>query len=211
MISLGPGSAGPESRTVWYMVYRVRNAGRHSAPVPKKDEFGHDEIQLRQANLPLRFFPSFYLRDHESGVEWHDQVIPEALARIHAVEIRDPKIPLYDAVRISSVEIPVSSEATDRSVWGVAMWEGVDRRADFISVFVQGLSNAYRWDPTAAESEQLIFKTLQVNFWRPGDPIDEHVGEFRRGLPSFTSDALQRVLRIYHLSEPHDFVWTYRP
>lgn len=206
------GATGQNStHAVWYLVYRVSNPGRHLAPIPEKDEYGHDAYELKLANAPLRFFPTFRLRDQERGVEWMDRILPEAVARIHAIEIRDPRVPLYDSVQISQRTLEVNSQAMDRGLWGVATWQGVDSRSDFLSVFVQGLSNAYRWEPTGEKGPRnLTFKTLQLNFWRPGDPVDEHVGEFRNGLPSFTEDQLAKVLRLYQLHDPADFLWIYR-
>ena len=186
--------SGGNARQVWYLVYRVRNTGGHAAPVPEKDEYGHDRYELRRANIKLRLFPTMRLRDHETGRELLDQVIPDATPTIHASEIRDPAIPLYDSVQITRVPLELSSDAVDRGVWGVATWEGVDRRADFLSVYVQGLTNAFRWDPTAEGQRQLTYKTVQLNFWRPGDDVDEHVGEFHNGLPGFSGPALKRAL-----------------
>ena len=74
--------------------------------------------------------------------------------------------------------IPVSTPEDDRSVWGVVTWEDVDPRIDFFTVDVKGLSSAYRWeDPEGAfkagdkpaTGRKLTQKTLQLNFWRPGD------------------------------------------
>ena len=86
---------------------------------------------------------------------------------------------------------------------------------------MQGVSNAYRWeDPKGAHTEgdppgtgrQYEFKTLKINFWRPGDTVDEHVREFRLGLP-LTQDQseLKRLMGIYRVQSPEKYGWTYQP
>ena len=60
---------------------------------------------------------------------------------------------------------------------------------DHFSIYVQGLTNAYRWDrPGRSVSERgsrrapagnFYAKTLILNFWRPGDKEIEHEGEIR--------------------------------
>jgi hypothetical protein len=160
----------------------------------------------------LRFFPTFVLRDHEHKLSYLDQILPAAVARIHAIELRDPQVPLYDSVTISQVPIEVSSHEVDRSVWGVATWVDVDRRADFLSVYVQGLSNGYRWEDTADAGREYLFKTLQLNYWRPGDALHEHQDEFRVGLPTFQEGPeLEKALQLYGMDQRRDYAWVYRP
>jgi hypothetical protein len=86
-----------------------------------------------------------------------------------------------------AMEIPVG-----QTVWGVATWEEIDPRIDRISIYVQGLTNVYRWKDDPAkyrpgappeEYRKVALKTLKLNFWRPGDEIDPHEGELRRGYP----------------------------
>ena len=78
------------------------------------------------------------------------------------------------------------------TLWGVATWEGIDPRIDRFSVYVNGLTNAYRWEdaPGAYEpgdpigkGRTWVRKTLKLNFWRPGDEYYEHEKEFRYGIP----------------------------
>ena len=57
---------------------------------------------------------------------------------------------------------------------------------------IEGLTNAYRWeDPEGAWNDgdppgtgrTFTTKTLQLNFWRPGDEFDPHEDEIRFGIP----------------------------
>ena len=88
--------------------------------------------------------------------------------------------------------IPVSSQRAGRGVWGVATWTDVDPRIDFFSVFVGGLTNAYRWEDTPGayrpgdfpgKGREFVRKMLQLNFWRPGDELLQSEREFRYGVP----------------------------
>src|SRR5205085_7594876 len=65
-------------------------------------------------------------------------------------------------------------------------------RVDFFSVYVQGLTNAYRWvDPpegfkkgdSPGTGRVLLQKTLMLNFWRPGDEYVEDQRIIRYGIP----------------------------
>ncbi len=200
--------AGQPQR-VLYLVFRIRNLGNGVKPITKD---GGRSFELEQYEQPLRFFPRFILRDHEHDLNYLDRVIPEAVASIQRSELRDPRVPLYDTVSISDLSIPVSTTAVDHSTWGVATWTGVDRRADFISVYVQGLTNAYRWDDPPQGDRQYFFKTLQLNYWRAGDAVYEHSDEFRVGLPTFPAGPeLDRALKLYGVQQRNDYTWVYRP
>lgn len=200
--------AGQPQR-VLYLVYRLRNTGNSVKPVSKD---GGRSFELEQFDQPLRFFPRFVLRDHEHDLNYLDTVIPEAVPTIQRSELRDPRVPLYDSISISDLSIPVSTEAIEQSVWGVATWTNVDRRADFISIYVQGLTNAYRWQDSEQGNRQYYFKTLQLNFWRAGDDVYEHSEEFRVGLPTFPEGPeLDRALKLYGVDQRTDYTWVFRP
>ncbi|MCA9199649.1 MAG: hypothetical protein KDA87_19040 [Planctomycetales bacterium] len=208
------------TKKVWYLMYYVRNSGNHLRPSPQEDERGHTTFTTETVKMEIRFFPNFVLESHEFGKAYLDSVIPGAVERIRRRE--DPSLRLYDSISISSVPIKVSSEGTDNRVWGVATWDDVDPRTDFFSVYVRGLTNAYRWqDPEdfqpgdePGEGREFTYKTLQLNFWRPGDAINPDEMEFRYGLPTVSQLPPNRdqdeVLKIYRLPERVDYRWVYR-
>ncbi len=223
MISVDlPGRDGSvASRQVWYLVYYVKNNGRQLNPAPQKDAQGNEIFTTERVDHTVRFFPSFIIQCHDVGQAYLDQVLPLAVERIRMRE--DPRHALYNSVSISDISIPVSTASEDHSVWGVATWVGVDPRSDFFSLYVQGLTNAYRWqDPENAfqpgdppgTGRRLSFKTLQLNFWRPGDAINPEEREFRFGVPNKAqlppSKTEDEVLRIYGLQERVDYQWVYR-
>ena len=207
-----------QRKLVWYLVYRVKNNGYHLRPAPQKDDFGNETYGPSHVNHTIRFFPQFLLKDHERDVVHLDQIIPAAMRPIQDKE--DPGDRLQNSVSISSQDIHVSTDRLDRSVWGVATWTGVDPRADFLSIFVKGLTNAYRFE----ERPELVrkgsppgvgrkywSKTLQLNFWRRGDAINPHEKEIRYGVPG-TSDPIpeQTIFRLYDIQKRLDYQWVYR-
>jgi hypothetical protein len=213
-----------ESKRVWYLVYRVRNTGFHIRPAAKPDQFGHDMYTIEMVNHTIRFFPRLVLECFDQQKAYTDRVIPLAVEKIQSIE--DPGAKLHNSVEISEIDVAVSTEEEDHSVWGVATWVGVDPRTDFFGVFVQRLTNAYRWeDPEGAlgvgdppgTGRIYEFKTLQLNFWRPGDSVREHQGEIRFGMPSIEDVQGRKVttesdlLKLYRVSEPRQHLWVFRP
>ena len=55
------------------------------------------------------------------------------------------------------------------------------------------------------------FKTLRLNFWRPGDSVLEHEDEVRYGIPVEQDPDLQaEILKKYGQTERLDHMWLYR-
>lgn len=229
-----------QRQLVWYMVYRVRNLGKHITPVQEVEEVKlasgetsdvhinykrgtTDEIEfLGRKSTDLRFFPHFVLASTEYDKEYFDRVIPAALEPIRAREFpgrTDQK--LFDSLSISEVPIKLSTDKEDNGVWGVVTWTDVDPRIDYFVVYVQGLTNAYRFDDPAGAfkagnlpgtGRKLTKKTLQLNFWRPGDTVDPNEEEVRYGSRTDADPAEQaKILAEYGIDKPIDHLWVYRP
>ena len=129
----------------------------------------------------IRLFPSFVLQasivDPNTGSvvrkEYLDRLMPYVTKQIQ--ESEDPAIKLFNTVELSSKPLYRKGDekfAVGREVWGVAVWEDVHPRADYVSIQIQGLTNAFEVEQ-GQESKDFAFKTLQLNFYRPGDSIDE--------------------------------------
>ena len=202
---------------VWYMVYYVRNPGQHLSPTPEPNAFQANEFQVKPRDHVVRFLPTFVLQAHDVKKAYLDQVLPTVVEQIRARE--DPAIRFHHSVDISKVRL-LPSDETER-VWGVATWIDVDPRIDFFSVYVQGLTNAYRWQdlPGAAvqpgappdATRRIRQKTLQINFYRPGDTEHEHESEIFVGAPTNEDPALQKdMLQRYDLEAPLEYQWIYR-
>lgn len=144
-------------KQLWYLLYSVRNPGPDS----------------------VEFRPQFSLEGRDIKRTYPDSLLQVAIPEIRLRE--DPRRALANTVEMAQ-EIPSSADGIDRSVWGVAIWEDVDPRTDLFSIYVGGLTNAYRWrdEPGGRVVER---KVLELNFWRPGDDVDGHEDEIRIGAP----------------------------
>jgi hypothetical protein len=183
-----------ERKLIWYLVYAVRNTGQSLTPAEQAD--GTYSTVSGQGG-PVQFLPSFVLeaqdRDAAGGrlyKAYLDRIIPAAMPAIHDREARNRT--LLNSAQMADEMIPLSADQSDGRVWGVATWEDVDPRIDFFSVYVGGLTNAYRWiDPPGeyqpgqppGTGRRFVRKTLQLNFWRPGDEHFQDEGEIRYGVP----------------------------
>ena len=181
-----------------------------------------DEVEIfGQKTDKLRFFPHFVLHSTEYKKEYLDRVIPAALGPIKAREFPGrPDQVLHNSLTISEVPIAKSDDLNDNSVWGVVTWTNIDPRIDYFVVFVQGLTNAYRFeDPAGA--------------YKPGDQPGTGRRSSRkrssstsgvlatRSIPmrkTFNSAARldpdpeeqQKILTEYGLDKPVDYTWVYR-
>lgn len=220
-----------QRKKLWYMVYKVKNNGYHLGLKTEEDAWKHKTVAIDKVNQNIFFFPHFVLRamvqkegttgggpENYGAKEYLDRVIPAAMKPI--AERERVGVTLHDSVSISKVAIPVSDAKVDRSVWGVAIWEDVDLHVNFASILIQGLTNAYEFeDPVGGykagdppgTGRKFTTKTLQLNFWRPGDAVLEHEAEIRYGLPLDANPSRQAELfQIYGVTSPLDYLWIYR-
>lgn len=163
---------------VWYLVYRVRNLGGRRAVIDPENPLNRGTEAFEG---PIRFVPQFVLESREpvtpddGAVTYRaylDRVLPSALGPIRDRE--DPRREFLDSATMAAKELQPGDER-----WGIAVWEGVDPRIDFFSIYVRGLTNAIRWrkradaviaagaDPGAGMEQTL--QALRLDFWRPGD------------------------------------------
>jgi hypothetical protein len=199
---------------VWYLVYRVRNTGQVLEPVV--GEGGVYTASLGKGG-PVRFVPEFVLESHDRDASgkrvqqsYVDRVIPAAARAISRRET--PGRELLNSAEMSEQPIPVSDGRINRGVWGVATWTDIDPRMDFFSIYVGGLTNAYRWEDVPGaykpgnppgRGRRFAQKTLQLNFWRPGDERMPSEREFRYGVPLDHS-------HLYGVDDGVAYQWVYR-
>lgn len=204
-----PGETNPQ-KLVWYMVYHVKNNGQAIHPVTSEvdGKFGTETV----ASGPIRFLPHMVLQGQDVSPNggklyraYLDQLIPGAIEPIRLREIPGRKL-------LSSVEMSTKPLAEREDAWGVAMWDNVDPEMDFFSIYVRGLSNSYQWtDPPGAfqsgdlpgKGREFARKTLQLNFWRPGDRFMQHESEVTYGVPAGKAS-------LYGVDEGVDYRWIYR-
>ena len=203
-------------RDIWYLIYYVRNTGEARTATTTTNT----SIEITGRKKAVRFVPSFVLQAHDLNQSYGDKILPEVVQQIASKE-RVTRGRLHDGASIRKVQIPVSTATADRRVWGVATWDEVDPRADLISTYVFGLTNAYQWQaPTGGykkgmdltEQDVVKSKALQLNFWRAGDNVGLNDDEFQFGLPHYPDQPArdQAVLRYYKLDKPVRHRWVYR-
>jgi hypothetical protein len=167
-------------KQIRYLIYSVTNNGKALHPVAAED----GTFKTESVDLPVRFIPKFTLECPEYHDAYPDRVIPIAVDAIRQRE--DPNRQFYNSVEMCR-EIPVG-----KTVWGVATWEDVDPRIVRFSIYVQGLTNAYRWEDTEGvykkgsplgAGRRLLRKTLKLNYWRPGEEPTLQETEIPLGQP----------------------------
>jgi hypothetical protein len=196
-------------KLVWYMVYRVRYRGGDLRPAA--DMVGQSPIYKRVEAVSYdsrRAFPMLVLEDFVADKKYLDRVLPTAKQRIAVRE--QITAPLYDSLEITSVNIPLSSDPDAPGVWGVATWEDIDPNTDFFSVYIYGLTNAFQQE---GEGDDAPYKkkALRLNFYRPGDTINQLEDEIRFGVPAHQDPAEQNyVLQQFGLETRLDYEWVFR-
>lgn len=210
MIRLVDPEAESGQRLVWYLVYRVKHTGEGLKPTRSDEDGGFEAVAAEIG--PVRFQPHLVLQGQDVAPDggkiyraYLDQPMPEAVEAIRQRETPGRK--LYTSTTMPLEPIPAGQER-----WGVAMWTEIDPEIDFFSVFVRGLTNAYDWtDPPgvyqpgdpAGKGREFVRKTLQLNFWRPGDRFLQHENEVRYG-------AAPGKASLYGVEEGVDYRWVYR-
>ncbi|MBM3999421.1 MAG: hypothetical protein FJ297_07775 [Planctomycetes bacterium] len=221
-VDLPQPSGKLQKKLVWYMVYRIRYFPNDLKPTPKRDPFGNETFPSTTAgesNPTPRFFPHFVFTSVDVNKSYLDQIIPSAKGPIEDREA--PGVPLYNAIEITNIAVPVARDTDDLGVWGYVTWTDIDPRVNFFSIHVRGLTNAYQFEDAQGlfkagdaprTGRTFRSKTLQLNFWRPGDSVFQHEGEIRFGVP-IESEPAEQAERLTHyegMTERLDYQWIYR-
>ncbi len=176
-----PGSTEPQ--LVWYLAYRA-------IPRPLiKSEVGADRDPVNTLDPPAGppiFVPQMTLvtyDDRKTEIPAEiiiDRVLPPAIKKINTIERPDiPERKFLDAVSVvRPVPAPVAVDLPEQPwIHGVATWVGVDPKADFFKVILQGFSNVYEVRGSGTE-QRTWRKVLVQKFIRRGDEFDPTQVEF---------------------------------
>lgn len=200
-------------KNIWYIIFRIRDRGNTITyeKVRKNPEFEHllSEIRFDRPIPPEdKFFkPRFILSgsiydpvtESYQRVEYVDKISPMVVRQIQRQH--DPGLNLLDTYQLSQAPIPLAPTDADGGVWGVAVFEDVDPRIDFVSLYVEGLSNAFRISSELGQPNQK--KVLQLNFWRPGGIANDDQDPITYGIPLFDDHFEQvRIAERYQLPGP---------
>ena len=147
-----------KKKIVWYMIYQVIN----------------------NTSEPRTIVPELELKTHDYETVHAELPSPSVQEYISKIEDPTGKLKIFNSFTISENPIPMSKkDAFPRAVTGIAMWADVYDRApktNRFSIFITGLSDGYRSDP---KSDIIRRKTLQLNFQRLGDEIQNDAGAIR--------------------------------
>ena len=210
------GSDGvSRKKNYWYMIYRIRDLGETMSyeEVKNNPALNHISHKLKKGE-PLEdsdrlFLPRFSLegwvfnpqKKQYDKVVKRDSVNP-AVARAIRIQ-EDPRMVLLDGIQMSKADIPKVKEESNIGVWGVAIFENINPNIDYVSVYVSGLTNAYRIKRGDDGSISFVRKTLQLNFWRPGDDFEESKDRITFGIPLVDDPKEQALItRRYDLPGP---------
>lgn len=179
---------------VWYMVYRLiprdytELAGNsQDALLAKLNDPNtapaNDIDAVRAASLQI---PRFVLQTNDQGSEqtYVDEVNLEIQRRVFQREFREEVsgLPLLNSVEaITEIPEPVSTAdpaPLAKAIYGVAVWRNVDPETDFLTVYMTGLSNAYRITMAADSGMTVQEKVVVQKFGRPGDRFLQDEAEF---------------------------------
>jgi len=206
-----PGPDGRmQRRQIWYIVYQVTNPGQAYQPVEKDDELNKLKTsgrlyELKIINEPRRFSPVFTLETHNLLVKEVpgfakaavEQDIPIVIPAIRAREDKNREF-------LTSAQMAQKDIAVGETVWGVATWQDVDPNNVWFSVYVEGLTNAYKWNDDPAKFaaykngtsttpfREISTKVLKLNFWRPGDEFNVRETQVRTGVPELSGGPAAR-------------------
>ena len=73
------------------------------------------------------------------------------------------------------------------------------------------LPDGYKPGDPPGTGRDILAKTLQLNFWRPGDTIHEQEDAIYFGVPyAPEADRQSAILSDFGLKERVDYLWVYR-
>lgn len=155
---------------IWYLPYRLVNRQSDGALPPK----GPDGKRPQ-------FLPEFRLvtNDNDTQKIYFDEIIPAAQAEINRRERREYKNSVEIVGRIP--ELTKEKSKLERSIYGVAMWRGVDPKTDFFKVFMTGFSNGYKQVTVPGQKKPTVLRrSIIQDYKRPGDSLDEREREVKQ-------------------------------
>jgi hypothetical protein len=150
----------------------------------------------------IRFIPQFLLASDRVVLNVLSGIDPQSGQAVSKTEIDkqiyvDRFLPLaiplimrregMSAVPENSVSISSKELKSGEDYWGVAMWVDVDPRINKFSIYVNGLTNAYKWDDIdekniePGKGRKMFRKVLKTNWWRKGDRYSIDNNQFQLG------------------------------
>ncbi len=159
-----------DKQGIWVLDFAFKKLRMKTVEIPGKGRKQIHYLYYRITNhtgKPRELVPQFTLVT-DTGKRYEEAVLPDAVKLIQAREAMETK--LLGAVDIAGVIPPSTKDGIDDTVFGVAMWEGVDPHADRMSIYVRGLSDGYKEVPAPDGGKPTAkYKTLRIDLIRRGD------------------------------------------
>ncbi len=209
-----------QHKNYWYVVYRLRDLGKSLSYEQEIDQFGHtnnklikDAARTDRSLAAKKILLNFTLEgmvQSPDDAEYEKVIYSDmgggprtaALAK-YIQSVEDPNQKLHHKGELGSAQLPLAESNSDPGIWGVAIFENIDPSIDYVSVYVRGLTNAYRIQHTPDGKTDFIYKTLQLNFWRAGDEVGEIRDDVEYGIPLVDQPEEQvNICRHYNLPSP---------
>ena len=141
-----PKTGEERDEIILYLTYKVVNRGLGET----KEESDTAPTNSFDAEVtPTQFVPELTLITQDGPTKiYADSLIPDAEKVILKRELKllPPKTELRNSVKIEGPipEITAPGEKPEKALYGVAMWRGVDPKADRFSIMLAGFSNGYK-------------------------------------------------------------------
>ena len=176
MMVTDPKTGKRKQEFIWYMIFKVMNRDLNRL-VDTTDTLPQNVADPQPDEL---FLPELTLvtDDNNKLVIYDDVVLPEVQAEIAKRERLDQ--PLLNTVQLVGKVLPIAAEGEpSQTLYGVAIWRGVDPQTDFFRVYLTGFSNGYQVTKGPDGKPLLLRKTIVQEFWRPGDQFEQEEAEIR--------------------------------
>ena len=169
-----------DRKEIWILDFAFKPMRMIEVEIPGKGRRKVSYLYYRVVNRtgkPRMFVPQFSLVT-DTGKRIEDVVLPQAVKNIQARE--DPLKDLLGAVSVIGMIPPSTKEGVDDAVYGVAVWDNMDLKADAFKIFVQGLSDGYfEVKPPDGAKPYTRYKAVRIDFARPGDERNANEREIR--------------------------------
>jgi hypothetical protein len=171
-----PRSGAKSSEMIWYLVYKVVRR-----PVVKPAETADSApVNVLDPPPPPVCVPraTLVFEDRDIRGAIVDSIVPEALPVIAAREHLDLKTSVQMSGPLPKLTAPDAKQ--DNAEYGVFMFRGIDPRTTAFSVYISGLSNAYKIGKDESGKTLFLRRTILVPYRRFGDQYDQFEKEIRQ-------------------------------
>ena len=175
-----------DKQGIWVLDFSFKPMRIRTIEIPGKGRRQIHYLYYRVVNRTGKardFVPQFTILT-DTGKRFEESVIPNAVKIIKARE--DDAIPLLGAVDIAGTIPPSTKPDVDDAVYGVAVWEGLDPKADRMSIYVRGLSDGFKEiKPQDGGKTTVKYKTLRIDLIRRGDDRNLNEKEIELNDPAY--------------------------